>query len=125
MQVGGGAKIACNVFIVEQRHQVLVPLANGALTIQPAIHVINCIWTTRLLIPYILFLLHATKPSMVILQYCPVCERVYRFTDKSPMVECEGCARWVHIQCDGIDDETYKQMAQGHYFVSIFIMLPI
>eukprot|EP00026_Physarum_polycephalum_P007071 Phypoly_transcript_07124.p1 GENE.Phypoly_transcript_07124~~Phypoly_transcript_07124.p1 ORF type:complete len:533 (+),score=111.78 Phypoly_transcript_07124:62-1660(+) len=54
-------------------------------------------------------------------KYCPVCERVYRFTDKSPMVECEGCNRWVHIQCDGIDDEAYKQMAQDdvHYLCPV------
>jgi len=37
------------------------------------------------------------------------------------MVECEGCARWVHIQCDGIDDDTYKQMAQDdvHYLCPV------
>lgn len=41
--------------------------------------------------------------------YCPVCLKVYRDSEATPMVCCDICQRWVHIQCDGISDERYLQ----------------
>lgn len=41
--------------------------------------------------------------------YCPVCLKVYRDSEATPMVCCDVCQRWVHIQCDGISDEKYLQ----------------
>ncbi|KAG7948339.1 hypothetical protein I3843_13G005000 [Carya illinoinensis] len=41
--------------------------------------------------------------------YCPVCLKVYRDSESTPMVCCDVCQRWVHCQCDGISDEKYAQ----------------
>lgn len=41
--------------------------------------------------------------------YCPVCLKVYRDSESTPMVCCDICQRWVHCQCDGISDEQYLQ----------------
>lgn len=41
--------------------------------------------------------------------YCPVCLKVYRDSESTPMVCCDVCQRWVHCQCDGISDEKYLQ----------------
>ncbi|XP_077210118.1 PHD finger family protein isoform X2 [Tasmannia lanceolata] len=41
--------------------------------------------------------------------YCPVCLKVYRDSESTPMVCCDSCQRWVHCQCDGISDEKYLQ----------------
>ncbi|KAK4379694.1 hypothetical protein RND71_001556 [Anisodus tanguticus] len=41
--------------------------------------------------------------------YCPVCLKVYRDSESTPMVCCDICQRWVHCQCDGISEEKYLQ----------------
>uniref|UniRef100_A0A1J3CST9 Histone-lysine N-methyltransferase 2B n=1 Tax=Noccaea caerulescens TaxID=107243 RepID=A0A1J3CST9_NOCCA len=41
--------------------------------------------------------------------YCPVCLKVYRDSESTPMVCCDFCQRWVHCMCDGISDEKYMQ----------------
>ncbi|KAK1305483.1 hypothetical protein QJS10_CPA10g00205 [Acorus calamus] len=41
--------------------------------------------------------------------YCPVCLKVYRDSESTPMVCCDVCQRWVHCQCDDISDEKYQQ----------------
>ncbi|KAJ0669047.1 putative [histone H3]-lysine(4) N-trimethyltransferase chromatin regulator PHD family [Helianthus annuus] len=41
--------------------------------------------------------------------YCPVCLKVYRDSESTPMVCCDICQRWVHCHCDGISDEKYLQ----------------
>ncbi|CAK8575465.1 unnamed protein product [Lathyrus sativus] len=41
--------------------------------------------------------------------YCPVCLKVYRDSESTPMVCCDNCQRWVHCQCDNISDERYHQ----------------
>ncbi|KAF7153315.1 hypothetical protein RHSIM_Rhsim01G0128500 [Rhododendron simsii] len=41
--------------------------------------------------------------------YCPVCLKVYRDSESTPMVCCDVCQRWVHCQCDGISDDKYMQ----------------
>ncbi|KAG7565367.1 Zinc finger RING-type [Arabidopsis suecica] len=41
--------------------------------------------------------------------YCPVCLKVYRDSEATPMVCCDFCQRWVHCHCDGISDEKYMQ----------------
>ncbi|XP_006403845.2 histone-lysine N-methyltransferase 2C [Eutrema salsugineum] len=41
--------------------------------------------------------------------YCPVCLKVYRDSESTPMVCCDFCQRWVHCACDGISDEKYLQ----------------
>ncbi|KAL8229802.1 hypothetical protein R6Q57_014702 [Mikania cordata] len=41
--------------------------------------------------------------------YCPVCLKVYRDSESTPMVCCDICQRWVHCRCDGISDEKYLQ----------------
>lgn len=42
-------------------------------------------------------------------KYCPVCLKVYRDSEMTPMVCCDGCQQWVHCVCDGISDEKYRQ----------------
>eukprot|EP00249_Psilotum_nudum_P019231 c27154_g1_i1 orf=1050-2840(-) len=42
-------------------------------------------------------------------KYCPVCLKVYRDSEASPMVCCDNCEHWVHCQCDGISDEKYRE----------------
>ncbi|KAJ4868653.1 RING/FYVE/PHD-type zinc finger family protein [Raphanus sativus] len=47
--------------------------------------------------------------------YCPVCLKVYRDSEATPMVCCDYCQRWVHCTCDGISDERYMQFqVDGH-----------
>ncbi|KAM0943647.1 putative [histone H3]-lysine(4) N-trimethyltransferase chromatin regulator PHD family [Dioscorea sansibarensis] len=41
--------------------------------------------------------------------YCPVCLKVYRDSEMTPMVCCDVCQQWVHCGCDGISDEKYQQ----------------
>ncbi|KAL8171488.1 hypothetical protein V2J09_023292 [Rumex salicifolius] len=41
--------------------------------------------------------------------YCPVCLRVYRDSESTPMVCCDICQRWVHCNCDNISDEKYMR----------------
>ncbi|CAN1342420.1 Histone-lysine N-methyltransferase 2B [Linum perenne] len=41
--------------------------------------------------------------------YCPVCLKVYRDSESTPMVCCDICQRWVHCHCDGISDDKYEQ----------------
>ncbi|GAB2260926.1 hypothetical protein Droror1_Dr00011781 [Drosera rotundifolia] len=41
--------------------------------------------------------------------YCPVCLKVYRDSESTPMVCCDICQRWVHCDCDSISDEKYLQ----------------
>ncbi|XP_076902134.1 uncharacterized protein LOC143556769 isoform X2 [Bidens hawaiensis] len=41
--------------------------------------------------------------------YCPVCLKVYRDSESTPMVCCDICQCWVHCHCDGISDEKYLQ----------------
>ncbi|KAL2514474.1 PHD finger family protein [Forsythia ovata] len=41
--------------------------------------------------------------------YCPVCLKVYRDSESTPMVCCDICQRWVHCPCDGISDAKYMQ----------------
>jgi len=41
--------------------------------------------------------------------FCPVCLKVYRSDEKDlPMVCCDSCDRWIHTDCDGIDDKRYQ-----------------
>ncbi|ERN00866.1 hypothetical protein AMTRI_Chr03g139980 [Amborella trichopoda] len=42
-------------------------------------------------------------------KYCPVCLKVYRDSESTPMVCCDACGRWVHCHCDGISDEKYQE----------------
>ncbi|KAH8968783.1 hypothetical protein BDL97_02G000100 [Sphagnum fallax] len=42
-------------------------------------------------------------------KYCPICLKVYRDSEPSPMVCCDLCEHWVHCGCDGISDEKYQQ----------------
>ncbi|XP_073270069.1 uncharacterized protein [Primulina huaijiensis] len=47
--------------------------------------------------------------------YCPVCLKVYRDSESTPMVCCDICQRWVHCPCDGISDAKYMQFqVDGH-----------
>ncbi|KAI4302519.1 hypothetical protein MLD38_038253 [Melastoma candidum] len=41
--------------------------------------------------------------------YCPVCLKVYRDSESTPMVCCDNCQRWVHTHCDDISDDKYMQ----------------
>lgn len=45
--------------------------------------------------------------------YCPVCLKVYRDSEATPMVCCDVCQRWVHCQCDGISDDKYLQFQEN------------
>jgi len=45
--------------------------------------------------------------------FCPVCLKVYRNDESDlPMVCCDTCDRWVHTDCDGIDEKEYAQLAK-------------
>jgi hypothetical protein len=39
-------------------------------------------------------------------EFCPSCLVVYRGDEMDlPMVACDKCDRWIHTECDDIDDE--------------------
>ncbi|KAJ7570480.1 hypothetical protein O6H91_01G121700 [Diphasiastrum complanatum] len=42
-------------------------------------------------------------------KYCPICLKVYRESEPSPMVCCDVCEHWVHCSCDGISEDRYQQ----------------
>lgn len=45
--------------------------------------------------------------------FCPVCLKVYRNDESDlPMVCCDMCDRWIHTDCDGIDEKAYAQLAR-------------
>lgn len=45
--------------------------------------------------------------------FCPVCLKVYRSDEKDlPMVCCDSCDRWIHTDCDGIDDQRYQELSK-------------
>ncbi|CAN1184609.1 Histone-lysine N-methyltransferase 2B [Linum perenne] len=46
--------------------------------------------------------------------YCPVCLKVYRDSESTPMVCCDICQRWVHCHCDGISDDKYEQYQRNN-----------
>lgn len=48
--------------------------------------------------------------------FCPVCLKVYRTEEDhiNPMVMCDQCDRWVHTDCDGIDEPRYKELSKDH-----------
>ena len=47
--------------------------------------------------------------------WCRVCDRVYRDDDEAPMVCCDVCQQWVHIECDHISPLLYQQMGVSHH----------
>jgi len=50
-------------------------------------------------------------------KYCPICLKVYRDSESTPMVCCDACERWVHCDCDGISEEKYQQFqADGNLY---------
>ncbi|KAH0784368.1 hypothetical protein KY290_003966 [Solanum tuberosum] len=52
--------------------------------------------------------------------YCPVCLKVYRDSESTPMVCCDICQRWVHCQCDGIRHRgTVVEVFEGSSVVSV------
>jgi hypothetical protein len=42
-------------------------------------------------------------------KYCPVCLKVYRDSEVTPMVCCDSCEHWVHCWCDGISDDQFQE----------------
>eukprot|EP00112_Aurelia_sp_Birch-Aquarium-sp1_P008034 Seg1879.2 transcript_id=Seg1879.2/GoldUCD/mRNA.D3Y31 product="PHD finger protein 10" protein_id=Seg1879.2/GoldUCD/D3Y31 len=45
--------------------------------------------------------------------FCPVCLKVYRSDEKDlPMVCCDCCDRWIHTDCDDIDDQRYQELSK-------------
>lgn len=46
--------------------------------------------------------------------FCPVCLKVYRTDDDhiNPMVCCDVCDRWIHTDCDGIDEHRYMELSK-------------
>lgn len=47
-------------------------------------------------------------------KFCPVCLKVYRDTEPSPMVCCDSCQKWVHIACDDISEDMYEKFQSEH-----------
>lgn len=50
--------------------------------------------------------------------FCASCLVVYRSDDTDlPMVCCDKCDRWIHTECDGIDDDKYEDLsAEGSHY---------
>jgi len=46
--------------------------------------------------------------------FCPVCLKVYRSEEDhvNPMVMCDICDRWIHTDCDGIDEDRYNELSK-------------
>ena len=48
-------------------------------------------------------------------RYCGICARVYDSAspEAAHMIQCDRCALWVHVDCDGMDDATYEAYEAG------------
>ncbi len=44
---------------------------------------------------------------------CPVCARVYGRDEDIPMTECNQCLRWVHAECDTLDQRAYETLGES------------
>ncbi|KNC85460.1 hypothetical protein SARC_02365, partial [Sphaeroforma arctica JP610] len=46
--------------------------------------------------------------------FCPICLKVYRNSENlTPMVCCDRCDQWIHIDCDNISEREYKLMSES------------
>ncbi|XP_035658286.1 histone-lysine N-methyltransferase 2C-like [Branchiostoma floridae] len=46
--------------------------------------------------------------------YCPVCGKAYRHFTQKEMLQCDGCRKWIHAECDdSVDMATYQQMKEN------------
>ena len=54
--------------------------------------------------------------------FCPICLKTYHEDDSDIlMVCCDECERWIHKDCDEIDDKTYEDLSRqiGSYICSL------
>ncbi|XP_065655055.1 PHD finger protein 10 isoform X2 [Hydra vulgaris] len=62
---------------------------------------------------------HCRKCSILFRKgsFCPVCLKVYCDDDGvvNPMVCCDNCDRWIHTDCDGIDEQRYIELSKDHH----------
>lgn len=44
-------------------------------------------------------------------EFCPSCLVVYHSDDDDlPMVCCDTCERWIHAECDNLDEDAYEAL---------------
>eukprot|EP00050_Salpingoeca_kvevrii_P000441 m.148356 g.148356 ORF g.148356 m.148356 type:complete len:196 (+) comp10118_c0_seq6:1733-2320(+) len=55
-------------------------------------------------------------------EFCPACLIVFRNNEADlPMVCCDKCDRWLHTECDGIDEAKYERLSEhGSHYVCLF-----
>lgn len=48
--------------------------------------------------------------------FCPVCLKIYESDDElqSPMICCDTCDRWIHTDCDDIDENRYMELSNDN-----------
>ena len=54
--------------------------------------------------------------------FCPICLKTYHEDDSDILMACcDECERWIHKDCDEIDDKTYENLSRqiGAYFCSL------
>ena len=54
--------------------------------------------------------------------FCPICLKTYHDDDSDILMACcDECERWIHKDCDEIDDRTYENLSRqiGTYFCSL------
>ncbi|CAN0884773.1 Histone-lysine N-methyltransferase ATX3 [Linum grandiflorum] len=49
-------------------------------------------------------------------QYCGICNKIWRHSDRGNWVCCDGCNVWIHAQCDNISKKHLKDLENNQYY---------
>eukprot|EP00794_Sanderia_malayensis_P017493 gene17493-19243_t len=95
---------------------------SSCLTVQPCLDGTPGKWREELTRPrdgsepeFLQFHCHKCSKLFRAGNFCPVCLKVYRSDEKDlPMVCCDLCDRWIHTDCDDIDDKKYQELSKDN-----------
>lgn len=46
-------------------------------------------------------------------RFCPICEKVYKPHETTPMIECDLCQKWLHVKCDrSLNKQIFESYAE-------------
>ncbi|KAE8077675.1 hypothetical protein FH972_016217 [Carpinus fangiana] len=48
--------------------------------------------------------------------YCGICKKIWNHSDSGSWVRCDGCKVWVHVECDKISSNLFKNLGGTDYY---------